>query len=47
MFRNCLSAAWGDLARNPTQSAIAIFGLAVGLTAAILAGIVTTRRLHP
>ncbi|HWY61410.1 MAG TPA: FtsX-like permease family protein [Rhizomicrobium sp.] len=41
MFRNCLSAAWGDLARNPMQSAIAIGGLAVGLMAAIIAGIVT------
>ncbi|HWY61409.1 MAG TPA: FtsX-like permease family protein [Rhizomicrobium sp.] len=41
MFRNCLSAAWGDLARNPMQSAIAIGGLAVGLMAAIIAGLVT------
>src|ERR1700684_2580912 len=40
MFRNYLSAAWGDLRRSPVQSFIAIGGLAIGLCAAILAGLV-------
>src|ERR1700733_3925237 len=44
MFRNCLSAAWGDLARNPMQSFIAIGGLVIGLMAAILAGILTANQ---
>ena len=41
MFRNYLSAAWGDLARSPIQSLIAIGGLAIGLAAAIITGILT------
>ena len=41
MFRNWLSAAWGDLARSPVQSFIAIGGLAIGLWAAIITGILT------
>ena len=41
MFRHYLIAAWRNLASNKLQSAIAIFGLAIGLTAAILAGVVT------
>src|SRR6185437_573903 len=41
MFRNYLSAAWGDLARSPVQSLIAIGGLAIGLSAAIITGILT------
>jgi putative ABC transport system permease protein len=44
MFRNCLSTAWGDLVRNPLQSIIAIGGLAVGLAAAILAGVVAANQ---
>jgi len=41
MFRNYLSAAWGDLKRSPIQSLIAIGGLAIGLMASIIAGVVT------
>src|SRR5580693_1158725 len=41
MFGNWFRAAWGDLRRSPLQSTIAIGGLAIGLMAAILAGIVT------
>ena len=41
MFRNWLSAAWGDLARSPVQSLIAIGGLAIGLWAGIITGILT------
>ncbi len=41
MFRHYLIAAWRNLTANKLQSAIAIFGLALGLTAAILAGVVT------
>jgi putative ABC transport system permease protein len=40
LFRNCLMAALRNLAGNPVQSAIAIGSLAIGLWAAILAGII-------
>jgi putative ABC transport system permease protein len=39
MLRNYLKSALGDLRRHPWQSAIAIGGLAIGLMAAIAAGI--------
>ena len=44
MFRNCLSAAWASLVHNPWQSIVAIGGLAVGLAAAILAGVVAVNQ---
>lgn len=40
MFRNCLAAALRSLARSRVYSAISVFGLAVGLCAAILAGLI-------
>jgi putative ABC transport system permease protein len=40
MFRNCLLAAFRSLARSRFYSAISILGLAVGLTSAILVGLV-------
>ncbi len=39
MFRNYLSAAWGDLARSPLQSFISVGGLAIGLTAMLVIGL--------
>src|ERR1700744_2829295 len=45
MFRNYLSAARGDLFRNPPLPLIAIGGLAIGLPAAILAGVVVANQL--
>src|ERR1700744_1232902 len=46
MFRNYLSAAWGDLRRSPIQSIIKIGGLAIGLTAVILAGPVIANQMR-
>src|SRR5580658_9882933 len=40
MIQHYLITAWRNLAANKLQSAIAIGGLTIGLTAAILAGIV-------
>ena len=40
MFRHLFITALRDLARSPLQSLIAIGGLAIGLCAAILAGLV-------
>ncbi|MEJ0006474.1 MAG: FtsX-like permease family protein [Steroidobacteraceae bacterium] len=40
MFRNCLAAAMRHLARNKLYCAISVFGLAAGLWAALLAGLV-------
>jgi putative ABC transport system permease protein len=40
LFGNCLAAALRSLARSRVYSAISVFGLAVGLCAAILAGLI-------
>jgi putative ABC transport system permease protein len=40
VFRNCLAAALRSLARSRVYSAISVFGLALGLCAAILAGLI-------
>ena len=40
MFRNCLAAALRNLARSRFYSAISVFGLAIGLCAAILVGLI-------
>jgi len=45
MFRSYLAAALRNLARSGLYSAISIFGLAVGLCAAILAGLVARNQL--
>jgi putative ABC transport system permease protein len=46
MLRHLLVAALRNLAANPLQSAIAISGLAIGMVAAILAGIVIRNQAH-
>ncbi|MBS0419015.1 MAG: ABC transporter permease [Proteobacteria bacterium] len=40
MFRSCLAAALRSLARSRIYSAISVFGLAIGLCAAILVGLI-------
>jgi len=40
LFRNCLAAALRNLARSRFYSAISVFGLAIGLCAAILVGLI-------
>jgi putative ABC transport system permease protein len=40
LFRNCLAAALRSLARSRVYSAISVFGLGVGLCAAILVGLI-------
>lgn len=45
MFRNCLAAALRSLARSRFYSAISVFGLASGLCAAILAGLVVRNEM--
>jgi putative ABC transport system permease protein len=46
MLRHFLTAALRNMAANRLQSAIAIFGLAIGLMAAILAGIIIHNQAH-
>lgn len=46
MFRNCMAAALRHLARNKLYAAISVLGLAVGLCAALLAGLVVHDRLN-
>ena len=45
MFRNCLAAALRHLAQNKLYTAIGVLGLAVGLSAALLAALVVHDRL--
>jgi putative ABC transport system permease protein len=45
MFRNCLAAALRHLARNKLYTAISVFGLAIGLCTALLAGLVIRNEL--
>lgn len=46
MVRHFLVAALRSMAANPLQTAIAIFGLSVGLAAAILAGIIALNQMR-
>jgi putative ABC transport system permease protein len=45
LFRNCLAAALRHLARNKLYTAISVFGLAIGLCTALLAGLVVRNEL--
>ncbi len=44
LIRNCLMAALRNMAASPVQSAIAVGSLAIGLWAAILAGVITANQ---
>ena len=44
LIRNCLMAALRSMAASPLQSAIAIGSLALGLWAAILAGVIAVNQ---
>ena len=46
MFRHYLIAAWRNLAANALQSTIAMGGLALGLAAAVLAGLMVRNQLN-
>src|ERR1051326_5005739 len=46
MFRNYLSIAWRDLARSPIQGTSSVGGLAIGLTAMLVIGLLEFGVFH-